>query len=1131
MCKLVKKMTASMLMAVLLAGAFAACGNGGEIGNTVTSTPASTLEATKAPTPMAEPTTEPTKAATPTLQPEPTAVPEVPAEPSPAPGELAMDSWEGVTVAGHGSKEAVAQIVGEGVQVEYLAGQYVLSFDGRDGYLELPKDIFAGVTDGFTVTYRYKATGGENASVFQTNLCGYDVGDTYWRDAPEMSLRVDGTFRLFVGGRTIGGEYNPNATYNNGVSGVDAPEYAEPGGHKTRYEARTKALTEGEWHEVMLFVSKDSVQIYFDGEAVTLTPTDAHFDLASSLDYLLNTMVDGKNILSQYVHTSFGNSVYGDVPEFKGLVDDIVIYHTASVADILAGAEKPVYAWYFNAEDVKTADAAETTDLSLYMGEKQLTEVTELKTVSPDGKTVMQFWKDAAGSYYYSVTEAGKVIVETSLLGMELSEGNLYEGLSVREGSISMTEVKESYELFTGYNKVMENHANETRFVLENASGSFMFAVSVHDDGFAYRYEDVTAGTATTVTALDEKSEVILPKASNTWAFELNGHYEGTYSKRNHSQLATLAQKLSTPMLVKNGEYWMVITEAAAINNDGEFCTSALETKRGSATLYWNFGLRRDPNREAKGDLDFPGMLPITEVVTVNGFTTPWRAFVLSDDLNEFVNSSLITDLNPVADETLYADTSYIKPGKVAWSWWSEDGAQGTYAKHVEYIDFAAENGWDYVCLDVGWRNFERKLSDLCAYAKEKGVGVFVWVNYRDIKNAETMEKLFTKWKEAGVVGLKTDYFEGDETTVLQVMQNVAECTAKLKLMVLYHGCVRPGGECRTYPNILSTEAVYGEENHKWSEDPSLENCLLYPFVRNICGSMDYTPAGTKVDSQGSYGFGLAQTIVYESALQHFAYAAASYKNYNGLALLNHIPTEWDESVLLDGYPGEYVTMARRNGENWFVGVMTVEERLAEISFDFLSEGEYHAYIYKNREDGTGLELMEQTVTSGDKLALQLTDGGGFAVMLTKGTIDTTVGVNEAVNPSGYTYYEAEASGNLLAGAAVKASSAFCAGGQKVGYIGYAGNTLTFTNVSVPEDGTYKVLVYYCSGENRKVTIKVNGATEYTLNNLNSGDYVHTAIAEVLLELKAGVNTLEFSNPSYYAPDIDRIAVSESKQK
>ncbi|MBE5951990.1 MAG: hypothetical protein E7260_10425 [Lachnospiraceae bacterium] len=1119
MHKKVRKTIVAAVLGLLLMGALAACNSNGENGSETTTTPVPTAEPTQA----AEPTktTEPTQAAEPTAGPV--------EEPTPAPGQLSFGSWDGVTVASHGERSEKAQIVGDGLCVGYVGGQYVLIFRGGDGYLELPKNLFAEVTDGFRLSYRYKSTGKSNATVFQTNLCGYDVGDTYWRDAPEISLAADGKFRLYVGGRTINGVYNPVATYNNGVSGVDAMDYAEPGGHKTRYEAATKELENGKWHEVTLSISKTEVHIFMDGEEVALQPTDVNFNLASSLDYLLNTLTDGKTILSEYVQTSFGNSVYNDIPNFEGYIDEIRVYTTPLEMMSTVAAETPAYHWTFDAGDLQGPLPLEEKDLSLYMGELPLTEVPELLTLSPDGKTKVRFWKDEKGSYYYSVTENESVIVESSLLGMELKEGNLYEGLSLRSDGVTRETVRESYELFTGYNAVMENHSCETRFCLENEYGSFVFAVSVHNDGFAYRYEEVTAGTANTVTALDEKSEVILPKTSNTWAFELNGHYEGTYIKRNHSQLASLEQKMSTPMLVKNGNYWMVITEAAAINNDAEFCTSALQTKRGSATLRWDFGLRRDPAREAKGDLDFPGMLPITEVSTVNGFTTPWRAFVLSDDLNEFVNSSLITDLNPVADETLYADTSYIKPGKVAWSWWAEEGAQGTYAKHVEYIDFAAENGWDYVCLDVGWRSFEQKLSDLCAYAKEKGVGIFVWVNYRDIRNAAKMEQLFTKWKEAGIVGLKTDYFEGDETAVLKVMQNVAECSAKLQLMVLYHGCIRPGGECRTYPNILSTEAVYGEENHKWSEDPSLQNCLLYPFVRNICGSMDYTPAGTKVDSQGSYGFSLAQTIVYESALQHFAYAAASYKNYNGLALLNHIPTEWEESVLLEGYPGEYATMARRNGENWFVGAMTVEERNVEISLAFLGTGEYHMYLYQDKADGTGLELCEKTVTAGDKLVIQLADGGGFAAMFTKGTIDTTVGVNEAVNPSGYTYYEAESSDNILSGAAVKASSAFCSGGQKVGYIGYSGNTLTFTKVTVPEDGVYRMLVYYCSGENRKVILEVNGKTEYTLTGLNSGDYVHTAMTEILVELQSGANTVMFSNPSYYAPDIDRIAVSEGK--
>jgi len=756
-----------------------------------------------------------------------------------------------------------------------------------------------------------------------------------------------------------------------------------------------------------------------------------------------------------------------------------------------------------------------------------VSEVEDMKVSSPDGKTEVQFWSDTEGVWYYSLTDGEQPIIGKSRIGMELKEGSLYKGLSLSEGSLMTKEIKETYELFTGYNALMENFCNEMTFVLENEQGSFRFEVRVHNDGIGYRYTDVTAGSADAVTVLDEISEVALQQDCTSWAFGLNGTYEGTFVKRDYSQLRGLSQKLCTPMLVKTGDYWMLLTEAAALNNNGEFCTSALQTKPGSVTLNWAFGLRRDPAKESKGEVDSPGHLEIKSVETVNGFTTPWRAVVISEDMNEFINTSLIADLNPTADEELFEDVSYIKPGKVAWNWWSEGSATKDYNKQIEYIDFAAENGWEHICMDADWRNFEHRLAEICQYAKDKGVGIFVWVNYRDLKDKASMESLIAKWKAAGVVGLKTDYFESDEPSVLQVMQNVAECCAKNQLMVLYHGCIRPGGECRTYPNILSTEAVLGEEFHKWSTDPTVRNCLMYPFTRNLCGSMDYTPTGVKVDNEATYGFCLAQTIVYESALQHFAYAASAYKNYNGLALLNHIPTEWDETRFIEGFPGENITIARRNGENWFVGSMTDAERTVEFALDFLGEGTYNAYIYENRADGTGLARRELKVKKGDKVTLELCKGGGAAMMFTKGTIDTSVGENEEMNPEGYTYYEAESPVNLLAGEAKGASSAFCSGGQKVGYVGQKGNTLTFPNVKAEKSGTYCLLVYYCSGENRTFTLTVNGEDRYDLTKLNSGDYVHPAVAAVTVDLKAGNNFIVFGNDAAYAPDLDRIAVSD----
>jgi len=1048
-------------------------------------------------------------------------------------GELPTpDSWNGVTVISAGNNKSVATLQGKGISVvvDSETESNVLKIDG-EGYLMLPEDIWANIKEGFTVSYKYKADAdsSDGANVFQTNIGGNGTGDTVWRDAPELSLNVGGTLKVYVGGRTINGTYSPLATYNNGVGGDDLA-YAEPGGHKTRYTATIEKPAKDVWNEVVISVSSKELHIYVNGEEKNLTKTTETDDIASSLEYLFGTYENGTVILKDYCNTTIGNSVYSDVDNFKGYVDDICIYDKALSGDEVTNLpEESLYKWHFSSKYIKADAIIEESDLTKYLNELSLTEVPELEVKSPDSKTKVQFRTDADGKFYYSVTDGEQVIVESSLVGMKLEEGNIDKNLKVKDGSVKEAVINESYDLITGTSDKAENKCNEKSFVLANDEGSFTFTVRVYDDGVAYRYTDVKAGTGEQVKVNDELSEIIFPDNATTWGFAINGTYEGEYVKRSNAELKSLAQLISTPMIANVGNYWVLVTEAAAVNNGGEFCTSGLETKKKSDVLQWTFGLKRDPNKESTGELDSPGHINITEVNTVNGFDTPWRALVISEDMNEYVNSTLIYDLNSDADATLFADTSWIKPGKVAWSWWAEDGEQGNYDKHIEYIDFAAENGWEYVCMDVGWRAFESRLSEICDYAAGKGVGLFVWVNYRDIKDKAKMEELFKKWKDAGAVGLKTDYFESDDTDVLKVMEDVAICSAQNQLMLVYHGCVRPAGESRTYPHILTVEAVQGQEWHKWNPYPTVENCLMYTFTRNICGPMDFTPVATKVGSNDStYGFGLAQSIVYESALQHFAYAAASYKNYTGLALINNIPTTWNETKLVEGYPGEYVTVARRNGENWFIGSMTLEERKTEITLDFLGDGVYNAYIYGDNKDCSALCYEVKEVKKSDVLTLELADNGGAAVMITKGTIDTTVGESEDFNNPDFTYYEAENSVNTFAGTAVKASSAFCSGSVKVGYVGNgAGNTLTFNKITVDKAGTYKIMLFYCCGENRKVTFTVNGDKTYELTGLFSGDYVHPAMAEIEIELKAGENTIMLSNPTYYAPDIDRIAVAK----
>ncbi len=763
-----------------------------------------------------------------------------------------------------------------------------------------------------------------------------------------------------------------------------------------------------------------------------------------------------------------------------------------------------------------------------YQGKVDVTEMPDLSVSSPDGENKVRIWRDKEGALYYTVEAEKTTIIECSALGMATRAGNVASGITVAADSVKRQEINEKYTTITGPSSEAENHCNEIRFTAKNGNGSFDLVVRVFDDGMALRYENVSIGDSKTLNVTDERTEIVLPEKTTTWGYEPTGTYEGEYAKRSYAQLSSLSLKLSTPVFANSGDYWMLFTEAAVINNNGDFCASTLETKAGSAVLGWGFGVDRDSNdKNVLGELGRPGHFNITNIKTRNGFSTPWRVVVFSDDLEELAFSSIVTDLNPAPDKTLYADTSYIKPGKVAWSWWAEEGEQGNYDKHVEYVDFAAENGWEYVCLDANWRAFEGRISQLCKYAKEKGVGIFVWVNYLDLMDEKSMETLLSRWAKAGVVGIKTDYFESDAQNVLDVMEKTAICAAENKLMVLYHGCVIPYGEFRTYPNIVSFEAVQGEENHKWSSVPTIANCLMYPFTRNICGPMDYTPISMRIVANNSTtAFGLAMPVVYESGLQHLAHAASVYKTYSGLSFLNNLKVTWDESRLLGGMPGEYAALARRSGEDWYIGAMTLRAQSVEYKLDFLGSGEYNAYIYGDNEDGSALRIEERKVTSADTLSFDLLRNGGVAVIVTKRTIDTAVAGAEAVNDPSFNYIEAEDKANVLSGDARTNNAPLCSGMVNVGYIGNgAAHTLTI-KVNADKAGKHTLRIWYCCAETRSVTLTINGEA-LTITGLNSGSWSSPSMKEIEVELLEGENTIIFSNSTAYAPDIDRIAVSK----
>ena len=755
-----------------------------------------------------------------------------------------------------------------------------------------------------------------------------------------------------------------------------------------------------------------------------------------------------------------------------------------------------------------------------------LYELGELTTSSPDGHIKALFWQDENNGLYYSVETDEKEVIKPSKLGLVLSECSFSEGIEEIRTYSSANEINDSYETALTVslkNVSCRDHCMERDIFLKKSDGSLTLKVRVYDDGFALRYADVKAGSGDSVTVTDELTEINLPEDTTTFAGGYSATYEFNYIERNYDQFAQMSFIFNTPFTALTGDKWLLFSESDVYANDITYVKSVLSTESNSGKLCWKFGFKRDPAHEVTDDLSSPGHIRITEVNTANGFAIPWRAAIIADDVNELLNSDVIDSLAPVMDENLFESTDWIKPGKVSWSWWS-GVSQTDYNAQVDYVDFAAENGWEYCCLDAGWPAFEDRIAELCGYAAEKGVGIILWVNYLHLKTPEDIEEQFSQWADWGVVGVKTDYFESDDIDVLEVMRNCAEIGAKYKLMIYFHGCINPCGETRTYPNIMSSEAVLGEEFRKWSTTPTPANCLMYPFTRNITGSMDYTPSCIAIPSVGeSGGFSLAKAVVYESALQHFASSAHLFPSFIGLPLLNRIPCAWDSSTVFEGYPGKYITYIRQSGDDFYIGSMTLEERTVTVPLNFLGDGSYNAYIYYDDENRQ-LALEVQSVTSADSLTLEMDRIGGAAVMITKDEVDTEVEKSINSDLEGYTYYECE-DGKMLGGARI-ASSAMCSGGRKAGYVGSGSENAVEMTVSAQAAGTYELIIYYCSGESRPLEIIVNGDT-YQLTGLISGGFDSPAVVSLEVKLEGGDNTVTLTSSAGYAPDLDRIAVKD----
>ncbi|NJP44325.1 glycoside hydrolase family 97 protein [Actinacidiphila epipremni] len=548
------------------------------------------------------------------------------------------------------------------------------------------------------------------------------------------------------------------------------------------------------------------------------------------------------------------------------------------------------------------------------------------------------------GTLTFAATSHGQGVLSPSPIGIRTSAADLTRNLTFL-GRTDRT-VTESYAMTTGKQRSRSTAYTESTLSFAGSGGARLdVVVRVSDTGAAYRY--VLPGSGQ-VTVTGEASSWTLPAASPAWLVppdrEDQGQWFGTTAGGAPSD--TYHQ----PALFQVGSAYALLAETGL---DGRYAASYLAHTAGSGTYTTQLASA------------VTGTLPLS---------TPWRTAALGS-LADVTQSTIVDDL---AAPSKVSDTSWIAPGTVAWSWLTEHGSPSSEARQKQYVDFAQRHGWGYVLVDEGWSS--SWVPDLVTYAAARGVRVILWFNSADLHTAQQRDQRLPQVKSWGVAGVKIDFIDEYTQPTLQWYDAVLAQTADLKLMVNFHGTAMPRGMQRTWPQVVTAEAVYGAEQF---HDRAAFDTIL-PFTRNAVSSMDFTPVVLSMTGRDTTdAHELATSVVFESGWQHFADSPESYEAHpEALRILDQLPTAWDQTRLLGGSsPGKAAYVARRAGGRWFVGGISAQAATTyTTALSFLGSGQWLAETVR---DGSGaLTHDTRVVTAADTLSVPEAANGGFVTAL-----------------------------------------------------------------------------------------------------------------------------------------------------
>lgn len=548
----------------------------------------------------------------------------------------------------------------------------------------------------------------------------------------------------------------------------------------------------------------------------------------------------------------------------------------------------------------------------------------------------------------------------------------------------------------------IRDHANE--LLLDY--GSHALRVRVYNEGFAYRFETDFPGLLTI-----ENEEVALSAAVDLPCWfpqeeSFLSHSERLYRNSRPIELERGAF-CSLPMLLDVGDGAKIaVTESDLRDYAGMYLQA--DGMGGFTGLWPEAAAEERQTRDRTVEVSKrTGYLARTE----GERSFPWRIFAVSRNDADLITNQLVWLLGP---ELELEETGWIRPGKVAWDWYNFNNIRGVdfpagvnTATYEYYIDFAADHGIEYIILDEGWSdpadlfsiNPEMDMEALFAHAKERGVGIILWVVWKTLD--DQLERALDQFEQWGAAGIKVDFMQRDDQWMVNYYWRIAKAAGEREMLVDFHGSYKPAGLRRAYPNVLTREGVKGLENNKWSKMPTPEHDATLPFIRMLAGPLDYTPGAMRNAheknfkanferpmSLGTRCHQLALYVILESPLQMLADSPSNYlEEPECMEFLSAVPVEWDETVVLEAAVGDYLVLARRNGENWYLGAITDDEqRELELPLSFLGSGRFSLTAWRDGVNAgrhaEDFKRVERAVLASDSLRIDLSAGGGYAAII-----------------------------------------------------------------------------------------------------------------------------------------------------